>query len=165
MTRHRIFTAARNTGHIAWWVFVVATLFGGGVTWLGLGEEAPFSTRSTGWTSYTPLTDHPVGIANFAGPAPYEWWTEPEVFAAVAFALVVLAAAGEAIAVRQIVRGVVTVAAPFVALGILLFVTPTVVTSIELDKIPTMALVLLAVAVREVWARRFAPCLHTSAST
>lgn len=164
MTRHRTFTAARNTGHIAWWVFVVATLFAGGVTWLGLGEEAPFSTRTTGWTSYTPLTDYPVSIANLAGPAPYEWWTEPEVFAALAFAVVVLAAAVEAIAVRQLVPGVVTIAAPLVALVILIFVTPTVFTSFELTKIPTMALVLLAVAVREVWARRFAPGLKTSPS-
>lgn len=157
MTRHRLFTTARTTGHVAWWIFVVATLFAGGVTWLGLDDDGWFSARSTGWTAYTPLTDSPVAIANFTGPEPYEWWTEPEVFAASAFALVVIAAVVEATTVRRIGLGVVTIAAPIVALGILVIATPRVFTSFELSTMSTMCLVLLAVAVREVWARRFAP--------
>lgn len=154
MTRDRLVTAARNTGHVAWWIFVVATLFAGGVTWLGLQDDEWFSARSSGWMAYTPLTDPPVAIANFTGPQPYEWWTEPEVFAAIAFAVVVIAAVVEAVTIRRIGTGLMTIAAPLVALGILIVVTPRVFTSFELATVPTMCVVLLAVAVREVWARR-----------
>jgi hypothetical protein len=154
MTRARVLLAARITGHIAWWIFIVATLFAGGITWLGLDDEGVFSGPSTGWTAYTPLTDATVGIANFTGPAPYEWWTEPEVFSAVAFAIVIIAAVTEAVAVRRVVPAIVTVVAPVVALGILIVVTPGVVDSWQLGTMTTMGAVLLAVAVREFWARR-----------
>jgi hypothetical protein len=51
--------------------------------------------------------------------------------------------------------GVATVIAPVVALGILLVATPGVIDSWELGTMTTMGAVLLAVAVREIWARRF----------
>ena len=52
-----------------------------------------------------------------------------------------------------------TVAAPCVAFGLLLLATPGVLDTVEFDTILTIGVVLIAVAVREVWARRFAPKL------
>ena len=50
-----------------------------------------------------------------------------------------------------------TVAAPCVAFGLLLLATPGVLDSVQLGTMTTICVVLVAVAVREVWARRFAP--------
>lgn len=159
MTQIRLFRSAQITGHIAWWVFIVATAFAGGITWLGLDGDGVSSRRSFGWTAYTGVMDRPVGIANFSGPTPYEWWTESEVFSAMAFAVVLIAAVTEALAVRRAAPGIVTIVAPLAALGILIVVTPGVIDSWQLGTMATMGAVLLAVAIREFWARHFAPSL------
>ncbi|WP_030166547.1 MULTISPECIES: hypothetical protein [Actinomycetes] len=158
MTWHRVFPLAHITGHVAWWAFVVVTLFAGGVTW---------TTSEWGWTAYTPLTDPPVAIANFTGSSSFEansWpgpgaepWAELEVLSVAALIVVLLAAVAEALSVRRLVPGVVTVAAPCVAFGLLLLATPGVLDSVRFGTMQTLGLVLVAVAVREVWARRFAP--------
>jgi hypothetical protein len=49
----------------------------------------------------------------------------------------------------------ITVAAPCIALGLLVIATPA--TAAESDMTAALVLVLAAVTVREVWARRFAP--------
>lgn len=77
----------------------------------------------------------------------------------IAFVVVLIAAVTEAISARRLAAGVVTVAAPCVALGLLLVVTPGVADSGGFNTMLTMGVVLVAVAVREVWARRFAPGL------
>jgi hypothetical protein len=164
MTRHRVFSLARITGHVAWWIFVVATLFAGGITWTGVSNrlnssfvDASFTARSFGWTAYTPLTDSPVGIANFSASPPYDRWTDPEFWSMVAFTVVLIAAVIEAISARHALPGMATVAAPCVALGLLLLATPGILDSVELDTMSAMGVVLVAIAVREVWARQFAP--------
>ncbi|MGY3554932.1 hypothetical protein [Williamsia sp. R60] len=169
MTWHRVFPLARITGHVAWWVFVVVTLFAGGITWTGASEYlGPAS--GTGWSgnrqAYSEITA-PVAIANFTGTSSFEansWpgpgadpWTELEVLSVIAFVVVILAAVAAAISVRRLVPGVVTVAAPCVAFGLLLLATPGVLDSVRFGTMQTLGLVLVAVAVREVWARRFAP--------
>ena len=161
MTRHRAFSLARIVGHSAWWIFVVATLFAGGITWTGVSRYGHYIgatsfTKEYGWTAYTGLTDAPVAIANFAGSS-YDPWSDPELLSAIAFGAVLIAAVVEAIAVRRLAPGIVTVAAPCVAFGLLLLATPGVLESVGLDTLTIMAIVLIAVAVREVWARRFAP--------
>ena len=52
-----------------------------------------------------------------------------------------------------------TVAAPCVAFGLLLLATPGVLDSVEFSTMLTMGVVLIAIAVREIWARRLAPKL------
>lgn len=47
--------------------------------------------------------------------------------------------------------------APCVALGLLLLATPGVVDSGGFSTMLTMGVVLLAIAIREVWARRYSP--------
>ena len=100
MTRHRVFSLARTTGHAAWWVFMVATLFAGGITWTGVSRygnyRATSFTKEYGWTAYTGLTDSPVGIANFASSS-YDPWSDPELWSAIAFGAVLIAAVVEAI--------------------------------------------------------------------
>ena len=161
MTRHSVFSLARITGHAAWWIFVVATLFAGGITWTGVSRYGNYIgatslTKEYGWTAYTGLTDSPVGIADFAGSS-YDPWRDFELWSAIAFGAVLIAAVVEAISARQLLPGLVTVAAPCVAFGLLLLVTPGVLDTVGFDTMVAMAVVLIAVAVREIWARRFAP--------
>lgn len=165
MTWHRAFPIARITGHVAWWVFVVVTLFAGGVTWTGATEYLG-PTFDTGWSgnqqAYSEIKA-PVAIANFTGASSFEhdlWtdpWTELEVLSVAAFVVVLLAAVVEALSSRQLVPGIVTVAAPCVAFGLLLLATPGVLDSVRFGTMQTLGVVLVAVAVREVWARGFAP--------
>ena len=160
MTRYRVFSLARITGHTAWWIFVVATLFAGGITWTGVSRygnyKATSFTKEYGWTAYTGLTDAPVGIANFVGSS-YDPWSDPELWSAIVFGVVLVAAVVEAISAREVLPGIVTVAAPCVAFGLLLLATPGVLDGIQLGTTTTIGVVLVAVAVREVWARRLAP--------
>ena len=161
-----MFSLARITGHTAWWVFVVATFFAGGITWTGATSSygygyffgaTSFAGWSGNWTANTPIQAS-VAIANFSASASYhDPWTELEVWSLVAFAVVLIAAVVEAIAVRRVVPGIVTVAAPCVAFGLLLLATPGVLDSVEFGTMLTMGVVLVAVGVREIWARRFAP--------
>ena len=161
MTRHRVSSYARITGHSAWWVFMVATLFAGGITWTGVSRYGNYIGATSfpkeyGWTAYTGLTDSPVGIANFAGSS-YNPWSDPELWSAIAFGAVLIAAVVEAVSAREVLPGIVTVAAPCVAFGLLLLVTPGVLDRVQLGTMTIIGVVLVAVAVREVWARRFAP--------
>jgi hypothetical protein len=157
MTRNRVFSVAHVTGHVAWWIFVVATLFAGGITWTGVGRYVPYIPlpRGSGWIDI-PLTDSPVYIANFASSSNEQstdlrWWS------LAAFIVVLIAAVVEAISARRMAAGVVTVVTPCVALGLMLLATPGVLESVHFGTLQTLAVVLVAVAVREVWARRFAP--------
>jgi hypothetical protein len=165
MTRHRVFSLARTTGHAAWWVFMVATLFAGGITWAGIDQsffDTEFSARSgTADTGGYVYSDGDVLSYQFGDLAStsYDRWTELELWSLVAFVVVLVAAVVEAIAARQMLPGVVTVAAPCVAFGLLLLGTPGVLDTVEFDTTLTMSVVLIAVAAREVWARRFAPKL------
>lgn len=72
MDRLRRMLAARVTGHVSWWVFVVARLMselgltmGGGLPrrYADYGEGSIFGTGrghgDFGWTAYEPLTDRP----------------------------------------------------------------------------------------------------------
>ncbi|MFJ6099108.1 hypothetical protein [Williamsia muralis] len=99
-----------------------------------------------------------MAITDFAASSSYQDpWTQLEVWSVVTFVVVLIAAVVEAIAVRQVVPGIVTVAAPCVAFGLLLLATPGVLDSVEFSTMLTVAVVLVAVAVREIWARGFAP--------
>ncbi|WP_156045345.1 MULTISPECIES: hypothetical protein [Actinomycetes] len=169
MTRHHVFSLARTAGHAAWWVFIVATLFAGGITWTGIDRrffDTEFCARS-GPTNTGDLTlssaysDEDV-FSDYYGDlasTSFDRWTELELWSLVAFVVVLVAAVVEAIAARQMLPGVVTVAAPCVAFGLLLLATPGVLDTVEFDTTLTMSVVLIAVAAREVWARRFAPKL------
>ncbi|MCK0517092.1 hypothetical protein [Williamsia sp. DF01-3] len=169
MTRHRVFSLARTTGHAAWWIFMVATLFAGGITWTGIDRsffDTEFSARSgttnTGdLTLYSAYSDEDV-FSDYYGDlasTSLDRWTELELWSMAAFVVVLLAAVVEAISARQVLPGVVTVAVPCAAFGLLLLATPGVLDTVEFNTTLTVSVVLIAVAAREVWARRFAPKL------
>lgn len=158
MTRPRVFSLARVTGHVMCWIFVVATLFAGGITWFSGTVSYPtvdpsFLARSGYYTRDDGVFSDYYGYI----PSSYNPWTEPQLWSLVAFVVVLIAAVIEAISAQRLLPGVVTVAAPCVALGLLLLVTPGVVDSGGFSTMLTMGVVLLAVAVREAWARRGAP--------
>lgn len=160
MTPHHVFSFARIVGHSAWWVFMVVTLFAGGVTWTGASRY--LGATSTGWSgnsvAYRPIQS-PVAIANFTGTSSFydDPWTELEILSVIAISVVLIAAVIEAVSARQLLRGAGTIAAPCVAFALLLLATPGVLDNLHLGTTQTLALVLAAVAVREVWARGFAP--------
>jgi hypothetical protein len=99
-------------------------------------------------TSYAEFADVAVAV-------PYDLWSDGELLSAAAFVVVMIAAVAEAISAHRLWQGIVTVAAPCVAFALVWIATPGTVT--ELDTAAAMALVLAAVAVREIWARAFAP--------
>lgn len=162
MTRQRTHALARITGHAAWWVFVVGTLVAGGITWLGIDHDyyRPFIPSSDEWTAYTPLTDETFVGADSVDVAmlySYDRWTHGEMLSALAFVVVLIAAVVEAVSAGRLRQGVITVLAPCVALGLLLIATPGTIDDSGLELGTAVFLILAAVAVREVWARGFAP--------
>lgn len=148
MSRIQVVSAARNTGNVAWWVFVVAVLVN-----RGLGPQG----WDCGWTAYTPLTD---GMPRrYADYVPFDPTVQlVGALAWVAFGVVVGAAIIELVIVRRW-TAVVSVAIPFASLGLIAYAfgefDPTIIWS------PTAVLFLLlaAVAIRQVWMRRFAPAV------
>ncbi|MGW4530460.1 hypothetical protein ACWEOI_05880 [Nocardia sp. NPDC004340] len=138
MTRDRLFGFVHITGHVCWWVFVVATLWPAG---------ADFS-----WTGDA---DMPRRYADYI---PSDGFCTASPIAVIAFLVLIIAAAVEAAAVGRLLPGLMTVGTPFVAAIVLWSVNPTGCgghgTSAVLPALPT---VLLAIALREIWARAFAP--------
>ncbi|MCG7634647.1 hypothetical protein MHN80_20245 [Gordonia McavH-238-E] len=158
MTRKRVLFTARTVGHVMWWVFVVAALFASGITWWMteyVAVDASFVGRSYGWTIYTPTTVAGyVDLMRSSGP---EWWQDPAVYALAAFVAVVIAAIVDALAARRLIAGIITVAAPFVALGLFVLATPGAVDEVYPHGTVSLVLILIGVAIREVWMRAIAP--------
>ena len=160
MSRQRllILFSARITGHVMWWVFAVAALFAGGITWWMeyVAFDASFVDGGLyGWTVYTPITG--AGYVDLIGSSAPEWWQDPAVYALAAFVLVVVAAIVDAFAARRLIAGIVTVVAPFAALALFVLATPGGIDGVFLHPTVSLVLVLVGVAVREVWMRAGAP--------
>lgn len=149
MTRYKAFRGAHLAGHAFWWIFVVSTLLSGGIAWLGVEGRDEF-----GWTAYTPLTSGPVRYSDFL---PSHGFVPIDNVSLVAFSLLVLSAIAEAVVVRRLFVGVVTVAVPFAALALLWFALPQGHSSFYPAPIASLLVILAAVAMRELWERRFAP--------
>lgn len=81
MHRPRVFSPARVTGHVSWWVFVVATLFANGTDWFSGTVSFPavdpaFSARSGYYTRDDGVFSDYYGYASSS----YDPWTEPELW-------------------------------------------------------------------------------------
>lgn len=145
---------ARVVGHTAWWAFVITQVMKDASATTGLPNRyrAYLPLTDAGWTAYTPLQSSPSGF------------TDANVLAAVSVAMLLLCVAAaivEAIISRQWLTGLATVAAPAVG-GALVIVGVQaqygeVWTNVWLRPSLAVGLVLLGVAVREVWARGFTP--------
>lgn len=121
----------------------------GGITWFSSGEDDDF-----GWTAYTPLTDVPRRYTDYL---PSDRFDQMSVIALTGFCLLVLAALVEAIAVRRFGTGIVTVAVPFVAAALIWCALPRGHWNFHLKPVAALLVILVAMATREVWERRFAP--------
>ncbi|MEU1425601.1 hypothetical protein ABZ412_00815 [Nocardia sp. NPDC005746] len=138
MTRDRLFRFVHVTGHACWWVFVVATLWPG---------SADFS-----WTGDVDL---PRGYADYL---PSDGFCMAGPIAVVAFLVLIIAAAVEAAAVGRLAPGLMTVGTPFVAAIVLWSVNPTGCGGHGTSAVlPALPIVLVAIALREIWARALAP--------
>ncbi|OHU94627.1 hypothetical protein [Mycobacterium talmoniae] len=133
---------SRALGDVGWWVFIVGLL---------LGEPsagAPLPRR-------------------YADPAPGGFYIANAVTAAAWLALVtvVIAAVVNAVLLRRWWFGVATAAAPILGAAIVLFAlherAGSVGGSLQLGPLPAALLVLVGIAVREVWSRAVVPSVDT----
>jgi hypothetical protein len=149
MSRIQVFSAARTTGNAAWWVFVVAVLVNRGLH--------PWSW-DFGWTAYTPLTDG--ASRRYADYVPSFDPTVQLVGVVVfaAFSIVVISAVVEMAIIRRW-RALVTVVIPFVSMGVIGYAIGGVDRTVIWSPTAVLVFVLAAVAIRQVWMRRFAPTM------
>lgn len=157
MSRSRVERFARVGGHISWWVFVVATLFAGGINWWDRHSTIAASfADDVGWTMYTPLTGS--GYVDVQWEPTYDhWWQSPGIYGFIAFVVVVIAAVIDACVGGRILPGIITAVVPFAALGLFVLATPDAIEGVEPDTIVSMLMVMVAIALREVWMRAGPP--------
>jgi hypothetical protein len=170
--RGRRFLTARIahvTGAASWWVFVVARLmtemnsaplnfglprryadYDGSIFGIGLGN------KDFGWTAYEPLTDHPPSALN-------DGFFIVNVIASVAvaaLAITAIAAVVEAVSVARWPAGIATILAPITGAAVILtalYYGTGFGGGLQLNLLIVFALVLLGVAIREVWSRVLVP--------
>ncbi|RDI69500.1 hypothetical protein DFR76_1011041 [Nocardia pseudobrasiliensis] len=146
-----------------WWFFVIATLLAGGVTWLGDFAEGGIGhgflslcdevAPTGGW-----FLDLPQGYAEYLpGDALPAVWASTSLYSLVGFVIVVVAALVEALCARQPVAGLITVAVPFLSTALIAVARPGGYGGLVLAPLPAFGLILIAVAIREMWARALAP--------
>lgn len=149
-------TVWRAVGHVGWWIFVVAQLMSSVPGFGGMPSRY-------GWTSYTPLTDAGTG---WADSTPFDsGFSDANVLstvAVVALIVTIVAALGEAISYRRwTFGGLVTVAAPVVGGALVMAGIGAqhgeLWSGVYLRPMLAALIVLLGVAIREVWSRRLAP--------
>ncbi|MDO3103209.1 hypothetical protein [Mycobacteroides abscessus] len=145
MSNIRVFTAARATGNLAWWVFVVAALVNRGLCPRGWDY---------GWTAYMPLTGG--APRRYADYVPTQSVVGVVVW--VAFAAAVVAAVVELAIVRRWIA-VGTVVIPFASLGLIAYAFGEFDRTITWSPTGVLFFALVAVAIRQVWMRRFAPAV------
>lgn len=120
-----------------------------GITWFSETDRDAF-----GWTAYTPLTDLPRRYADYA---PSDGFSSTETISLIAFCLLVLAALVEAVAAGRVLPGITTIAIPFATATLIWYALPRGHETFTLAPIPALFVILMAVAIRELWERRFAP--------
>lgn len=152
----------RTVGDAAWWVFIVASLIAGGVTWLAGERYVPFVPPSMGADevaysgSYSRL-DGVMMTKAYVADETTNWWLEPAFYSVAAFVVVVAAALWEACTQRDVIAAAATVTVPFAALAVLGLATPGVIVDDDLSPIATLALVVVAVGLRGWWKRTVSP--------
>lgn len=160
---------AHVTGAVSWWVFVVARLmtemnsaplnsglprryadYDESIFGVGLGH------KDFGWTAYEPLTNHPPSplndvffIANVIASV-----------AVVALAITTIAATVEATTVARWPAGIATILTPISGAVIILSALHYGTRfggGFQLNLVIVFVLVLVGIAIREVWSRVWAP--------
>ncbi|GAB4585547.1 hypothetical protein Ntsu_33790 [Nocardia sp. IFM 10818] len=123
-------------------------MLAGGITWLGDDVQDDF-----GWTAYTPLSDQPRRYADYL---PSNGFDAMGAVSLTAFCLLVLAAIAAAVTAGRLAAGIVTVAVPFAAGALIWLALPRGHSGFSLQPVATLVVILMAVAIREVWEWRLA---------
>lgn len=141
--RYVLARIARVTGDVAWWVFVVARLM--------------VEMSSYGWTAYTPQTDR-------LPPELHDRVLAADVILACAIgalAIVITTAVIEGIAVGRWPAGVGTVVAPVIGAAVILAAlyerSGNPFGGLQLNLVIVFVLVIVGVAIRQVWSQALAP--------
>ncbi|MEV6769204.1 hypothetical protein AB0N05_11315 [Nocardia sp. NPDC051030] len=154
MTRYQLFRVGRTCGYVFWWVFIAATMVAGGIAWFGdVGQD------DAGWIVHGPTLGAPRRYVDYL---PSDGFDITPGMTFVAFCLLVLAALAEAVAVRRVAAGIITVAVPFVTAALIWAAMPRGHWSFVVQPVPAVLVILAAVAIREVWARRLAPSVTSA---
>ncbi|WP_405495354.1 hypothetical protein [Nocardia sp. NBC_00511] len=146
MTRDRVFRAAHTSATIFWWAFIAATMVAGGIPWSGEVEDS-----DVGWIIHGHTAGAPRRYADYL---PFDGFDITPGLTFVPFCLLVLAALVEAVAMRRVITGIITVAVPFASAALIWYAMPRGHQSFFLTPIPAVVVILAAVAIRELWARR-----------
>ncbi|MGW2660796.1 hypothetical protein ACWCW7_07500 [Nocardia tengchongensis] len=153
MTRLGLFQIARVVGQVAWWVFIAAVL-------LATATAAEPVNPSPADTSDCGTSESVVIASCVYVVVPRQSWASYAMtpYATAAFVLVLLVAVTEAVVAGRMVPGLITIAAPVAsALIILNTLTRTRWWYGTPDAAQTAALIVIAIAIREVWVHHFAP--------
>lgn len=162
--RHCAAAIAHGAGAVSWWVFVVARLmievnsFGVPRRYAtGCADVSIFGVdlgrNDTGWAIFSPLADPIVPIS------PFDDMNLLAGSTLTALAMTEISAVIEAVAVRRWPAGVLTIVTPIIGAAIILCTLDYSVygSTPQLNATVVFMLVLLGVAVREVWSRVWAP--------
>lgn len=141
-----MYWVSRVVGHAAWWVFVLSIVL-----------QRVMVTRVTYEGAYEPVFGTGLGSSGSWARRSY-WWFESldalVVISLLALVLVVAAAAVESVSLRGWSTKLANVAVPLVAAAWIVWVNEFLVTAISVYLV--LLLMLLGVALREVWARYYA---------
>ncbi|MFC8047552.1 hypothetical protein [Nocardia sp. NPDC057353] len=142
-------TKVRIAGDAAWWVFVVAGMLGG-LRWM---DDRP------GWAVMVYIDADSPRYADYLGPAYSETvLTAPSTYAVAGFAVLVGCAVAEAVLLRALpLAAVATVAVPLLAVLPVAVVCGAWPWGPVTSTFQALLLILLGIAIREVWRRRLAP--------
>lgn len=154
--------AIRAVGHVSWWVFVVGAVIAqltSNTLWLWPGGSSSF-----GWTAYTPQTNGVLYQGDYGPVGGDQPSSVVAVVALLALVVTIAAAVIEAYRGGHWSSGVVTVLAPIVGAVFVLFNVVGSVIGAQFFTHIAFALVLIGVAIREVWSRGFAPTRLTTDS-
>ncbi|MBM7369463.1 hypothetical protein [Gordonia hydrophobica] len=144
----------RALGHVCWWIFVVTRILPENPATGGMprryADYLPLTRGDHGWTAYSPLASPGFVDLNILATA-----------SLIAFVVTVGAALVEAVLCRRWVPGILTVVAPVVGGAIVAVGSAAryggVWDGVWLRPALAAGIVLIGVAVREVWARGRAP--------
>lgn len=160
VTMSRGLRVGRIIGHVAWWIFVVTRTVG------GVSGSAGLPRR---YTSYIPLTSTDDGWSAYMPTAPMDGFTDANILATlsmIALAVTILAAVAEAITYRSWLASSLTIAAPVVGAALVMLAIDAqdglVWDGVYLRPVLVASLIMLGVAVREIWSRGFAPAARRS---
>jgi hypothetical protein len=159
--RRQIARAAGLVGDLAWWLFVVSSLIAGSVNWWS--SFYPGSVSFTDSIRVYCIDTAPPGSRSFetrcqtntSGFGVGNLFADLALYSIIAIVVTVLAAAVQSWASGRLVPGLVNVAVPLIGYVLFLAATPGGFGGQWMRPVVALAIIFVAVVLREMWARRF----------